>query len=236
MASPRRVRPCVHVNHSLSENSHALDTFVDDWYPYPDHHPDCPVRALTRTRDAKQKTPARCWRENRLTITIKRHRRSRRDLLSRVREGRSDLERDPRRRGGAASQRGTSKEQVCVLVASDRIGRTLDFVTGRGPVSKANCAVAYLRYSMKTCCLFDRNASYRYFARDADISHPAVNLSKGIRVKGAVHVQNVNAYHSRFREWIARFHGVATHYLPNYLGWRWGFDGSAWNRRAEARR
>ncbi|MRV76455.1 IS1595 family transposase, partial [Duganella sp. FT92W] len=32
--------------------------------------------------------------------------------------------------------------------------------------------------------------------------------------------QNVNAYHSRFRAWLHRFHGVATRYLPNYLGWR----------------
>jgi hypothetical protein len=43
-------------------------------------------------------------------------------------------------------------------------------------------------------------------------------------VKGAIHVQNVNAYHSRFRDWLSRFHGVATHYLPNYLGWRWVLD------------
>jgi hypothetical protein len=72
--------------------------------------------------------------------------------------------------------------------------------------------------------LSDGSASYRYIARDAGISHQAVNLSKGIRVKCAVHVQSVNAYHSRFREWIDRFHGVATHYLPNYLGWRWALD------------
>jgi transposase-like protein len=52
-------------------------------------------------------------------------------------KGARDLQRDARKRGGAASQRGTSKEQVCVLVARDRNGRTLDFVTGRGPVSKA---------------------------------------------------------------------------------------------------
>ena len=33
-------------------------------------------------------------------------------------------------------------------------------------------------------------------------------------------IQNVNAYHSRLKNWMARFHGVATRYLPNYLGWR----------------
>jgi hypothetical protein len=37
-------------------------------------------------------------------------------------------------------------------------------------------------------------------------------------------VQNVNAYHSRFNKWLERFHGVATKYLPNYLGWRRAFE------------
>jgi hypothetical protein len=32
--------------------------------------------------------------------------------------------------------------------------------------------------------------------------------------------QLVNAYHGRLKGWMARFHGVATKYLPNYLGWR----------------
>jgi hypothetical protein len=46
-----------------------------------------------------------------------------------------------------------------------------------------------------------------------------------VRVTGALHIQNVNAYHSRFKEWLRRFHGVASHYLSNYLGWRWALDG-----------
>jgi hypothetical protein len=39
-------------------------------------------------------------------------------------------------------------------------------------------------------------------------------------VNGAFHVQNVNAYHGRFKQWLQYFHGIATHYLANYLGWR----------------
>ncbi|MDB5932788.1 MAG: transposase, partial [Massilia sp.] len=38
-------------------------------------------------------------------------------------------------------------------------------------------------------------------------------------------VQNVNAYHSRFKQWLRRFNGVASRYLANYLGWRWALDG-----------
>jgi hypothetical protein len=70
----------------------------------------------------------------------------------------------------------------------------------------------------------DSNAVYHYFAREAGITHEAINLRAGVRVRGAIHAQNVNAYHSRLRLWIDRFHGVATHYRPNYLGWRRALD------------
>jgi transposase-like protein len=140
-------------------------------------------------------------------------------------KGARQLDRPARKRGGASSQRGTSFEQVCILVARDRAGQTLDFVTGRGPVSKAalkRCLLPVLDEDV--LLVSDSNAAYRYFARDTGISHQAINLKAGLRVKGAIHVQNVNAYHSRFRDWLSRFHGVATHYLPNYLGWRWAVD------------
>lgn len=75
----------------------------------------------------------------------------------------------------------------------------------------------------------DANPSYRYFARDNGISHRAINLRAGVRVMGAIHIQNVNAYHSRFRGWLERFNGVATAYLQNYLAWRWIIDAKeAW--------
>ena len=35
-----------------------------------------------------------------------------------------------------------------------------------------------------------------------------------------LHINNVNAYHSRLKQWLKRFNGVATKNLPNYLGWR----------------
>lgn len=42
----------------------------------------------------------------------------------------------------------------------------------------------------------------------------------GDRVYGSYHIQNVNAYISRLKQWLVRFKGVATHCLPSYLGWR----------------
>lgn len=44
-------------------------------------------------------------------------------------------------------------------------------------------------------------------------------IASGIHALGAWHIQNVNAYHGRLKQWLRRFNGVATAYLENYLGW-----------------
>ena len=147
------------------------------------------------------------------------------------RKGSRKLERPARRRGGKAGKAGLSSEQVCVLVARDRTGQTLDWVTGRGQMSKAELASALQPVLAEDALLVsDGNPTYRCFAQDAHLSHEAINLSAGVRVKGAVHVQNVNAYHGRFKQWLGRFHGVATGYLDNYLGWFRSLD----NRHADS--
>jgi hypothetical protein len=56
-------------------------------------------------------------------------------------------------------------------------------------------------------------------ASDLGLEHHVVNASRGEHTRGAWHIQNVNAYHCRFKPWMRRFNGVATSYLPNYLGW-----------------
>ena len=140
-------------------------------------------------------------------------------------KGSRHLTRPARRRGGHARQRGISSEQVCILVARDRTGQTLDFVTGKGALTQLQlqrCLLPVMDHDV--LLVTDGHAAYRAFAREAGISHEAANLRAGIRVQGAAHVQNVNAYHSRLRAWLRPFHGVATRYLPNYLGWRWILD------------
>ena len=140
-------------------------------------------------------------------------------------KGKRKLSRKPRKRGGSARQRGISNEQVCILVARDRSGHTLDFVTGNGQLTQARLTDALRPVLAHDALLVsDGNPTYSAFCRAEGISHEAVNLSQGQRVKGAYHVQNVNAYHSRFKQWLDRFHGVATHYLPHYLGWRRVFE------------
>jgi transposase-like protein len=140
-------------------------------------------------------------------------------------KGARNLQRPARKRGGKASKRGISKEQVCILVARDRSGNTVDFVTGRGPVTVVQLT-EHLRpvLAPDTLLVTDANKAYHAFARQQGISHQYVYVSAGEHVRGAVHVQNVNGYHSRFHKWLRRFNGVATRYLPNYLGWLWAID------------
>jgi len=135
-------------------------------------------------------------------------------------KGERHLSRAPRKRGGAAAKRGLSHEQVPVLVARDRDRTTTDAVLPKADSQSVSTVLTPLLDADAVLCS-DGNAVYRVFARKAHIAHRPINLSAGIRVVDhAFHIQNVNAYDSRLKSWIARFHGVATKYLPNYLGWR----------------
>ena len=145
-------------------------------------------------------------------------------------KGSRTLDRPPRRRGGRPAKRGISHELDCILVARDRNGRTVDAVTGRGALTVAQLERDLLpRLDAQALLVSDSHGAYRAFARKHKIGHAAVNLRAGLRVKHvgnrAIHVQNVGAYLQRFKTWLLRFHGVASRYLPNYLGWRWALDG-----------
>lgn len=144
-------------------------------------------------------------------------------------KGSRKLDRPARRRGGRAGRRGISRELDCILVARDRSGQTIDAVVGRGALTAAQLERHLLpRLDRQVLLVSDAHGAYRAFARKHGIAHEAVNLCAGVRVRrgtaGAIHVQNVNAYHQRFRQWLSRFRGVASRYLPNYLGWRWALD------------
>jgi transposase-like protein len=136
-------------------------------------------------------------------------------------KGSRTMTRKPRKRGGVATKRGINKEHDCLLVARDRSGQTLDFHTGRGQVT-AGQLHACLKPVLPADVLLisDSALSYRHFAKQAEIMHETINVKAGVRARGAIHLQNVNAWHSRFKSWLVRFRGVASRYLINYSGWQ----------------
>ncbi|WP_287815550.1 IS1595 family transposase [Pseudomonas sp.] len=136
-------------------------------------------------------------------------------------KGSRTMTRPPRRRGGVARGRGIGREHDCLLVARDRNGHTLDFHTGCGPVSAAQLQACLAPVLPSDVLLIsDSAAAYARFARAAGITHEAVNVSARQRARGAIHIQNVNGWHSRFKGWLVRFKGVASRYLAHYSGWQ----------------
>ena len=136
-------------------------------------------------------------------------------------KGSRKLTRPARRRGGVASHRGIGRDHECLLVACERHGTALDFRCGRGPVKQQELEHCLKPVLAPECLLIsDSAAAYRAFARTHGISHAAVNLRAGERARGAIHLNHVNGWHSRFKRWLVRFHGVASRYLIHYSGWR----------------
>lgn len=134
-------------------------------------------------------------------------------------KGQRDLPRPPRKRGGSAKRRGLSAEQIPVLVVRDRSGQHADFQLEKLDAAHVGERLRPLIDADAILCT-DSAGVYAHFAKAEGIAHRPVNPSQKRRVDGPFHIQNVNAYDSRLKSWMIRFHGVATKYLTHYLGWR----------------
>ena len=126
--------------------------------------------------------------------------------------------RKARKRGGKATKRGLSDEQVPVLVAADRSGTTFSTVLPKVNANTLQKALAPV-IDKDALLVTDGNNSYPLCATALGVSHEALNQSSGERVRGELHIQNVNNRHSRLKKFIEKRYGVATKYLANYLRW-----------------
>jgi transposase-like protein len=135
-------------------------------------------------------------------------------------KGQRCLPRAARHRGGVAGKRGINAEQIPVLVVRDRSGQTADFQLAKLDAAHVMAKLQPLVDRDAILCT-DSAGVYAAFARATGIAHRPINIRQGPRiVDGVFHIQNVNAYDSRLKGWMRHFHGVATKYLENYLGWR----------------
>lgn len=141
-------------------------------------------------------------------------------ILESFKGKRSGLPRASRKRGGKAGKRGLSAEQIPIIVARDRTGATTDAVLPRLDAASITVALGkVIDPAAHFCC--DGGTAITAFARRAKVKlHvlPAPGIPRPEAPE--LHINNVNAYHGRFKEWMRRFHGVATRNLPNYLSWR----------------
>jgi hypothetical protein len=118
---------------------------------------------------------------------------------------------------GVGRTRGTGPDHAPFLVVRDRGGAMADVILEKLDASHVCQALKPLIDPEAVLCT-DGAAVYRAFAKATGIAHQTLP-ARGPRVRGAFHIQHVNAYDSRLKNWMRRFHGVATRYLNQYLGW-----------------
>jgi transposase-like protein len=141
-------------------------------------------------------------------------------ILESFKGKRSGLRRPAHKRGGMAKTRGLSAEQIPVLVARDRSGQTTDAVLAKRDRASVTAALGgVVTPANQLCC--DGGKAIVSFARKAKIPCCILPKPGGPRPEAPnLHINNVNGYHGRLKEWLRPFHGVATEYLDHYLGWR----------------
>ena len=127
-------------------------------------------------------------------------------ILESFKGKRSGMPRKARKRGGKSAKRGISAEQIPVLVARDRHGATTDAVLAKlNRVSITAALGGIVTAANEFCC--DGGTAIVAFARRAGIpTHILPMPGKPNPQAPDFHINNVNAYHSRLKEWLRPFH------------------------------
>ncbi len=143
------------------------------------------------------------------------------------RKGERQLPRKARKRGGKAKKPGLSGEQTPILIARDRYGHHLNAVLPNRSEDAVSAVLKDVISKTDTLLCMDGDPALIAFAKQEAIEYELIIASHGEHVHEKVlHIQTINAYVSRFKKWLDRFNGVATKYLPNYLGWRQALEKS----------
>ncbi len=124
------------------------------------------------------------------------------------RKGERHLDRKACRRGGKASKRGLSAEQVPVLVAADRSGITVSAVL---PAVNADALRDVIEPVVEgdIVLVSDGNSAFPPCAAAMGVRHEALNPSAGERVRNAFHIQTVNSRHGQLKGFLRRYRGIA---------------------------
>lgn len=132
-------------------------------------------------------------------------------------------DRNPRKREGEGGKH-EKEQRVPVLIVRDRHGEVCDFVLPSFDKQAIHERMKPVVSPDSILCS-DGASWYQSFAKAEQIAHHRlITLDKKRVIGKEFHIQNVNGYISRLKRWMARFNGVGTDYLANYLGWRRMFE------------
>ena len=122
------------------------------------------------------------------------------------------------RREGAADGRhpGLHQDNIPILVARDRNGAIFHAILAQVDGASVSLALAGI-VTPGNHLIGDGGKAIATFARRAGIAfHTVPSPGKPSPAAPHLHINNVNAYHGRLKQWLNRFNGVATKNLPNF--------------------
>ena len=123
--------------------------------------------------------------------------------------------RKPRKHGEGASKRGLSNEQLCVCVGTDRSGHVFAKCVNRAAPSADDLVKALSTHiASESVMLTDGNRCYNKLAECTESKR--ISLIGHESYDKVYHLNTVNGLHSRFKNMMRQFRGVATCYLNRY--------------------
>jgi transposase-like protein len=134
-------------------------------------------------------------------------------------KGSRNLKRKPRRRG--SGNMTLNENKVPVVVATDRKGNSLLNVAGKGTVKRKQLRTLMAgKFHPQAILCSDGANVYKGLAIQEGIQHvKSARLGRPIARYKAYNIQTVNQLQKDLKEYMARFNGVSTKYLQNYLYW-----------------
>lgn len=130
-------------------------------------------------------------------------------------KGKRVAHRKPRKHGEGASKRGLSNEQYCVCVATDRNRNAYAKCSNRAAPSSADLIESLGDHiAPQSVMLTDGGKGYGGLA--SHVQCKQVVLIGHESYDKVYHLNTVNGLHSRFKNMIRKYRGVATKYLNRY--------------------
>ena len=132
-------------------------------------------------------------------------------------KGKRQLERPSRKRG----VKSHDIPKVPVMLALDRNGAVTHCVLQRNTREELEKSLAPVLTPESVLCT-DGNLSYQTIVKNLpfELDHKRLIAIDNQRViDGIYHIQTLNNWMMRWKQWLRQFNGVGTDYLDNYIAW-----------------
>lgn len=125
-------------------------------------------------------------------------------------------DRKPRKHGACAKKRGISNEKICINCGADRYGNIVIEASNRAKASSQHM-LGVFKGKIKEGSIIINDGIFSY--------QQLIQKVKGIDIvkndyrdyDESLHLNTVNMIHSKFKEMIRYYRGVATKYLKRYI-------------------